>query len=44
MLDNISAVENFVEEILIDLMAEKVMFIGIQASSTRGLEASSSTA
>jgi hypothetical protein len=34
MSDDISAVENYVEEILIDLMAEKVMSAGIQASST----------
>jgi len=33
-------VQNFVEEILIDLMAEKVMSIGVQASSTGGLQAS----
>jgi hypothetical protein len=33
-----------VEEILIDLMAEKVISAGIQALSTRGLQASPSTA
>jgi hypothetical protein len=44
MSDDISAVENSIEEILIDLMAEKVMSAGVQASSTRGLEASPSTA
>jgi hypothetical protein len=37
-------VENSVEEVLIELMAEKVMSIGIQASSTRGVQASPSTA
>jgi hypothetical protein len=34
MSDAISAAEKFIEEILIDLMAEKVMSAGIQASST----------
>jgi hypothetical protein len=34
MSDEISATEKFVEEILIYLMAKKVMSIGIQASST----------
>jgi hypothetical protein len=38
-----SAVEKSVEEILIDLMAEKVMSAGVQASSTGGLQASPST-
>jgi hypothetical protein len=38
-----SALEKSVEEILIDLMAEKVMSVGIQASSTGGLQASPST-
>jgi hypothetical protein len=40
MSDEISATEKVVEEILIDLMAEKVMSIGIQVSSTRGVQAS----
>jgi hypothetical protein len=40
----ISAVEKFIEEILIDIMVEKVMSIGIQASSMRGVQASPSTA
>jgi hypothetical protein len=31
------ALEKFVEEIIMDLMAERVMFVGIHASSTRGL-------
>jgi hypothetical protein len=43
MLGERSAVENSVEEILIDLMAEKVMSAGIQASSKGGLQASPST-
>jgi hypothetical protein len=38
-----SAVEKSVEEILVDLMAERVMSVGIQASSTGGLQASPST-
>jgi hypothetical protein len=38
-----SALEKSVEEILIDLMAEKVMSVGIQASSMGGLQASPST-
>jgi hypothetical protein len=37
-------VEKSVEEILIDLMAERVMSTGVQASSTRGVQASPSTA
>jgi hypothetical protein len=44
MSDELSAVEKSVEEVLIDLMAEKVMSAGIQASSTRGVQASPSTA
>jgi hypothetical protein len=44
MSGDLSAVEKSVEEILIDLMAEKVMFAGVQASSMRGLQASPSTA
>jgi hypothetical protein len=44
MSDEFSVVEKLVEEILIDLMAEKVMSAGIQASSTRGVQASPSTA
>jgi hypothetical protein len=44
MSDEISTVEKFIEEILIDLMAKKVMFISIQASSTRGVQESPSTA
>jgi hypothetical protein len=44
MSDELSAIEKCVEEVLIDLMAEKVMSAGIQASSTRGVQASPSTA
>jgi hypothetical protein len=40
MSEKISAVEKSIEEILIDLMDEKVMSIGVQASSTRGVQAS----
>jgi hypothetical protein len=39
MSDDISAVEKSIQEILIDLMDEKVMSAGIQDSSKRGLEA-----
>lgn len=38
-----SALEKSVEEILIDLMDEKFMYVGIQASSMGGLQASPST-
>jgi hypothetical protein len=41
MSDELSAIENHVKEILIDLIVEKVMFVGAQALSTRGLHASS---
>jgi hypothetical protein len=40
MSDDLSAVEKSVEEILIDLMDEKVMSAGAQALLTRGLQAS----
>jgi hypothetical protein len=40
MSGDFSVVDKFVEEILIDLMAEKVMSIGAQASSTRGVQES----
>jgi hypothetical protein len=43
MSGDLSVVENFVEEILINLMAEKVMSAGVHASSTRGVQASPST-
>jgi hypothetical protein len=38
-----NALENSVEEILVELMAERVMFVGIQVLSTGGLQASPST-
>jgi hypothetical protein len=46
MSDELSAIEKIVEEVLIDLMTERVMLIsiGIQASSMRGLPTSPSTA
>jgi hypothetical protein len=46
MSNEFSAAEKVVEEFLIDLMNERVMSMsaGIQASSTRGLQASPSTA
>ena len=46
MSDELSVVENVVEEVLIDLMTERVMSMstGIQASSMRGFPASPSTA
>jgi hypothetical protein len=40
MSGDFRAVEKFVKEILIDLMAKKVMSIRAQASSTRGVQAS----
>jgi hypothetical protein len=46
MLDEFSVAEKIVEEVLIDLMTERVMSMsaGIQASSTRMVQASPSTA
>jgi hypothetical protein len=44
MSDELSAAEKIVEEVLIDLMVEKVMSSSIQASSTKGVQASLSTA
>ena len=46
MSDEFSATQKVVEEVLIDLMTERVMSmsISIQESSTRGLQASLSTA
>jgi hypothetical protein len=38
-----STLEKFVEEILVEIMAERVMFVRIQALSTGGLQASPST-
>jgi hypothetical protein len=44
MSEELSIVEESVKEILIDLMTKKVMFVGVQASSMRGVQASPSTA
>jgi hypothetical protein len=43
MSDKFIKVDKFIEDILIDLMDEKVMSTGVQALLTRGVEASSST-
>jgi hypothetical protein len=45
MSDEFSAAEKIIEEVLIDLMTERVMSMskGIQATSTRGVQASPST-
>jgi hypothetical protein len=45
MSDEFSVAEKIFEEVLIDLMTEREMSmsVGIQASSTRGLQASPST-
>jgi hypothetical protein len=43
MLGERSTIEKYVEEILVDLMDERVMSIGIQVSSTNGLQESPST-
>jgi len=37
MLDDLNIVEKSIKKILIDLMADKVMSVGIQASSMRGV-------
>jgi hypothetical protein len=44
MLGDFSEVEKYIKDILIDLMAEKVISTGVQASSMRGVQESSSTA
>jgi hypothetical protein len=44
MSDEPSTIEKVVEEVLIDLMTQKVMSIGAQASSKRGVQASLSIA
>jgi hypothetical protein len=49
MSEELSALEESVKEVLIDLMtgrflSERVMFVGVQVSSTRGVQASPSTA
>jgi hypothetical protein len=43
MSKELSAVEESMKEILIDLVTEKVIFVGVQASLTRGVQASPST-
>jgi hypothetical protein len=43
MLDELIIVENSVEEILIDLMVERVISIEAQDSLTKGVQASPST-
>jgi hypothetical protein len=43
MSSDFNEIEKSIEEILIDLMDEKVMSMGVQASSTRGVQASPST-
>jgi hypothetical protein len=44
MSEELSAIEESMKEVLIDLMNERVMYVGVQASSTRGVQASPSTA
>jgi hypothetical protein len=44
MSNKLSAAEKVIEEVLIDLMDEKVMFVGAQDSLMRGVQASPSTA
>jgi hypothetical protein len=44
MSDKFNVIEKVVQEVLINLMVEKVMSASIQASSTRGVQASPSTA
>jgi hypothetical protein len=44
MSDELTVVEKFIEEFLIELMAKRVMSTAIQASSTQGVQASPSTA
>jgi hypothetical protein len=43
MSDELNIAEKIVEEVLIDLIAEKVTSASIQYSSTRGVQASPST-
>jgi hypothetical protein len=44
MSEEFNVVEKIVEEVLIDLMIERIMSASIQVSSTRGVQASPSTA
>jgi hypothetical protein len=43
MSEELSAVEESVKEVLINLMTERVMSVGVKASSTRGVQAFLST-
>jgi hypothetical protein len=43
MFEEISAVEEFVKEILIEIMTKNLMSVDVQASSMRGVQASPST-
>jgi hypothetical protein len=44
MSEELSAVKESMKEVLIDLMTERVMYVGVQPSSTRGVQASPLTA
>jgi hypothetical protein len=44
MSEELSAVEESVKEVLIDLMTERVMYVGVQASLMRGVQSSPLTA
>jgi hypothetical protein len=44
MSGDLREIEKYIKEILIDLMLKKVLSVGVQASSTRGVQASPSTA
>jgi hypothetical protein len=44
MSGDFSEVDKSIEEILIDLMTEKVMYLGVKVSLTRGVQASMLTA
>jgi hypothetical protein len=49
MSEELSAIEEYAKEVLVDLMTEKIMLerrmsAGVQESSTRGIQASPSTA
>jgi hypothetical protein len=44
MSGDLRAVEKYIKEILVELKEEKVLSVGVHASSTRGVQASPSTA
>jgi hypothetical protein len=44
MFEELSAVKESLKEVLIDLMTERVIYVGMQASSMREVQASPSTA